>query len=130
MRRHTSSSGHKVEGARFSFPRQPSGERLCISDYFADIDSGLTDVMVLQTVTVGHAATQEFDRLQAADAYSDAYFFHGLAVQAAEATANYLTRLVEGQLGIAQGRANATAGVIPPAPTWKTTPSCCVCCRS
>ena len=94
-------AGEKVETARFAFPRQPDGDFLCISDYFASIDSGKVDVMVLQTVTVGAAATAEFDRLQAAHEYSEAYFFHGLAVQAAEATANYLTKLVREQLGIA-----------------------------
>ena len=94
-------AGEKLETARFAFPRQPDGDFLCISDYFASIDSGKVDVMVLQTVTVGAAATAEFDRLQAAHEYSEAYFFHGLAVQAAEATANYLTKLVREQLGIA-----------------------------
>ena len=94
-------AGEKLETARFAFPRQPDGDFLCISDYFASVDSGKVDVMVLQTVTVGAAATAEFDRLQAAHEYSEAYFFHGLAVQAAEATANYLTKLVREQLGIA-----------------------------
>ena len=61
-------------------------------------------MLVLQTVTVGAAASDEVERLQAADEYSEAYFFHGLAVQAAEATANYLTHIVQGQLGIPAGR--------------------------
>ena len=94
-------SGDKIEAARFRFPRQPDGDFLCISDYFASYDSGATDVMVLQTVTVGAVASAEFERLQAANEYSEAYFFHGLAVQAAEATANYLTKIARGQLGIA-----------------------------
>jgi len=83
-----------VEIARFTFPRQPYGDHLCISDYYAGVDSGLIDVCPLQIVTVGEAATAEFDRLQAADNYSEAYFFHGLAVQAAEATAVYVNRQV------------------------------------
>lgn len=82
------------EIARFSFPRQPYGDYLCISDYFAPTDSGLIDTVALQVVTVGHAASEHFDALQAADNYSEAYFFHGLAVQAAEATANYVNRAV------------------------------------
>lgn len=93
-------SGEKVEVARFSFPRQPNGEYLCISDYYASVAGGKVDVMMLQTVTVGEVATEAFDRLQSANEYSEAYFFHGLAVQAAEATANYVTKLVRGQLGI------------------------------
>jgi 5-methyltetrahydrofolate--homocysteine methyltransferase len=84
----------KIEVARFSFPRQPGGEYLCISDYFAPAESGLVDTVALQIVTVGEAATEYFDTLQKADNYSEAYFFHGLAVQTAEGTANYVNRLV------------------------------------
>lgn len=84
----------RMEIARFTFPRQPFGEHLCISDYFAPVESGLVDTVALQIVTVGQAATEYFDRLQNADNYSEAYFFHGLAVQAAEATANYVNRMV------------------------------------
>ena len=109
-------SAERREAARFTFPRQPAGEYLCISDYFAPIESGATDVMVLQTVTVGSAATAEFDRLQAADAYSEAYFFHGLAVQSAEATANYLTHIVQGQLGIPAGRGKRYSWGYPACP--------------
>jgi 5-methyltetrahydrofolate--homocysteine methyltransferase len=89
-------NGHEParrEIARFSFPRQPFGEYLCISDYFAPVGEQV-DTVALQVVTVGEAATAEFDRLQSANEYSEAYFFHGLAVQAAEATANYVNRVV------------------------------------
>ena len=108
--------GEKIEVARFSFPRQPDGEFLCISDYFASSDSGKTDVMVLQAVTVGSIASEEFERLQSANEYSEAYFFHGLAVQAAEATANYLTKIVQGQLGIAEGQGKRYSWGYPACP--------------
>ncbi len=109
-------SGEYLERARFTFPRQSDGEYLCISDYFAESDSGKVDVMVLQTVTIGAVATEEFDRLQAANEYSEAYFFHGLAVQAAEATANYLTKLVQAQLGIAAGQGKRYSWGYPACP--------------
>jgi 5-methyltetrahydrofolate--homocysteine methyltransferase len=89
------------EIARFHFPRQPYGEHLCISDYFATRESGLLDTVALQVVTVGEVATEHHDRLQAESRYSDAYFFHGLAVQAAEATASYVHQeVVRKALGI------------------------------
>ena len=109
-------TGAKREAARFSFPRQADGERLCISDYFASIDGERTDALVLQTVTVGAAASEEIERLQSADEYSEAYFFHGLAVQAAEATANYLTHIVQGQLGIPAGRGKRYSWGYPACP--------------
>ncbi len=109
-------TGQKREAARFHFPRQPDGEALCISDYFASIDSGRADTLVLQTVTVGAAASDEVERLQAANEYSEAYYFHGLAVQAAEATANYLTHIVQGQLGIPAGRGKRYSWGYPACP--------------
>ena len=70
----------------------------------------------MQTVTVGAAASAEFERLEAANEYSEAYFFHGLAVQAAEATANYLTHIVAGQLGIPAGRGKRFSWGYPACP--------------
>jgi 5-methyltetrahydrofolate--homocysteine methyltransferase len=88
------------EVARFSFPRQNTGEYLCISDYYEPVNGRGVDVVELQAVTVGAEADRKFEALQSTDQYTEAYFFHGLAVQAAEATANYMTNLVRGQLAI------------------------------
>ena len=51
-------------------------------------------------MTVGAVATITVDALQAADEYSEAWFFHGLAVQAAEATAIYAHQHIARELGI------------------------------
>ena len=93
-----------TEVARFSFPRQPDGEALCISDYYEPVNGRGVDVVVLQGVTVGAQADVQFEKLQSADEYSEAYYFHGLAVQMAEATANYITKLVQGQLNVSNGK--------------------------
>jgi 5-methyltetrahydrofolate--homocysteine methyltransferase len=90
--------------ARFAFPRQPAGERLCLADYFSSVESGQVDVVALQVVTVGQEATERFDRLQAAGDYSEAYYLHGLAVQTAEATAEYLHRHIRRELGLPDGQ--------------------------
>ena len=73
-------------------------------------------MLVLQAVTVGEVASAEVERLQASDAYSEAYYFHGLAVQAAEATANYLTRIVQGQLDIPAGQGKRYSWGYPACP--------------
>jgi 5-methyltetrahydrofolate--homocysteine methyltransferase len=98
------SSNDRVELARFSFPRQPQGERLCLADYFTSGDSGVMDVLALQVVTVGQQATDRFDRLQSAGDYAEAYFTHGLAVQTAEAAAEYLHRHILRELGLPDGQ--------------------------
>jgi 5-methyltetrahydrofolate--homocysteine methyltransferase len=85
---------------RFSFPRQTSGDYLCLADYFATRDSSVMDIVALQIVTVGLEATRRFEKLQASSDYTEGYFTHGLAVQTAEATAEYLHRHIRRELGI------------------------------
>ena len=87
---------------RFACPRQPYDEHLALSDYFASVDSGKMDVVAFQVVTVGQKATERFDKLQNAGDYSEAYFTHGLAVQTAEATAEYLHQHIRRELGIGE----------------------------
>ena len=59
------------------------------------------DVVAFQVVTVGHEATERFDKFQAEGNYSEGYFTHGLAVQTAEATAEYLHLHIRRELGLA-----------------------------
>jgi 5-methyltetrahydrofolate--homocysteine methyltransferase len=89
---------------KFSFPRQSYDDHLCLADYFAPVSSGQMDVVAFQVVTVGLAATEKFDALHAKNDYSEGYFTHGLAVQTAEATAEYLHRHIRRELGIAEGQ--------------------------
>jgi 5-methyltetrahydrofolate--homocysteine methyltransferase len=91
------------EIARFAFPRQSGQERLSIVDYFAPLYSGVVDVVAFQVVTVGPQATERCEALQASGDYSEAYYSHGLAVQAAEATAAWLHRRIQKELGIGNG---------------------------
>ena len=92
----------KKEIERFHFPRQPYDDHLALSDYYASVESGQMDVVALQVVTVGQEATEKFEKLQAANDYTEAYFIHGLAVQTAEATANYLHEHIRRELGLAE----------------------------
>jgi len=89
---------------KLAFPRQPHDEHLALSDYFAPVESGKMDVVAFQVVTVGQEATEKFDALQAANDYTEGYFTHGLAVQTAEATANYLHEHIIRELGLPAGQ--------------------------
>jgi 5-methyltetrahydrofolate--homocysteine methyltransferase len=93
-------SGKPIEITRFNFPRQDAGDNLCLADYFASKESGIMDIVALQIVTVGQAATDRFDNLQKETRYSEGYFTHGLAVQMAEASAEYLHRHIRRELGL------------------------------
>jgi 5-methyltetrahydrofolate--homocysteine methyltransferase len=96
--------GSLVEKARFHFPRQEGRERLCIADYFRSSASGDVDVVAFQVVTVGDEATRRFEAMQAAGEYSEGLYSHGLAVEAAEAVAEWAHRRVRRELGIPGGR--------------------------
>ncbi|MGE5378549.1 MAG: methionine synthase [Bacteroidota bacterium] len=89
---------------RFTFPRQPYDEHLCLADYYASVESGQMDVVAFQIVTVGQEASNRFDRLQSANNYTEAYFTHGLGVQTAEATADYLHGHLRREMGIPENQ--------------------------
>jgi len=96
--------GDYKEILRFTFPRQSAGDLLCLADYFASVDSGQLDTVAFQVVTVGHGATERFDSIQDSGDYSEAYYTHGLAVQTAEAAAEYLHRHIRRELGLLEGQ--------------------------
>ena len=95
-------AGTPEELTRMSFPRQPEGDHLCLADYFSPLGAEQMDVVAFQIVTVGQEATNRFDRMQAEGDYTEAYFSHGLAVQTAEAAAEYLHRHIRRELGLAE----------------------------
>ncbi|MDB9304338.1 methionine synthase [Nodularia spumigena CS-591/12] len=85
--------------ASFEFPRQRSLRRLCIADYFAPKDSGVMDVFPMQAVTVGDIATEFAQKLFTNNLYTDYLYFHGLAVQVAEALAEWTHARIRRELG-------------------------------
>ncbi|WP_259453057.1 methionine synthase [Streptomyces ginkgonis] len=97
------------ERTRFTFPRQRRGRRLCLADFFRPAESGETDVVALQAVTVGSRVSGATAELFAADAYRDYLELHGLSVQLAEALAEFWHARVRAELGIG-GADPATLG--------------------
>ncbi|NUP43442.1 MAG: methionine synthase [Streptomyces sp.] len=89
------------ELTRFTFPRQRRGRRLCLADFFRPEESGETDVVGLQVVTVGSKIGEATAELFAADSYRDYLELHGLSVQLAEALAEYWHARVRAELGFA-----------------------------
>ncbi len=111
-----SDGGSLREVARFAFPRQPARDRLCLADYFRSLDSEEVDVAALQIVTVGDEATRRFDALQARGEYSEAYYLHGLAVETAEAVAEWMHRRVRRELQLADGQGKRYSWGYPACP--------------
>ncbi|MEY3222405.1 MAG: methionine synthase, partial [Cyanobacteriota bacterium] len=84
----------------FEFPRQKSFNRLCIADFFAPKESGIIDVFPMQAVTVGEVATEFAQKLFADNQYTDYLYFHGMAVQVAEALAEWTHARIRRELGL------------------------------
>ncbi|MFG3021018.1 methionine synthase [Streptomyces sp. NPDC048254] len=89
------------ERTRFTFPRQRRGRRLCLADFFRPEESGETDVVGLQVVTVGSRIGERTAKLFEANSYRDYLELHGLSVQLAEALAEYWHARVRAELGFA-----------------------------
>ena len=86
------------EPVRFQFPRQPTGRRLCIADFFRK--DGY-DVIGMSLVTMGSKASEYAQKLFAANEYKDYLHWHGFSVECAEALAEMTHRRVREELGIA-----------------------------
>jgi 5-methyltetrahydrofolate--homocysteine methyltransferase len=90
-----------TERCRFGFPRQTSGGRLCIADFFRPVESGEMDVVAFQLVTVGQRASDFARELFARDAYQEYLFWHGLNAEGAEALAEFVHKRIRAELGFA-----------------------------
>jgi 5-methyltetrahydrofolate--homocysteine methyltransferase len=87
---------------RLTFPRQPAHSRICLADFFRPKDSGELDVVALQAVTVGPHVTEVISALEAEGEFAEQLFTHGLGVQSAEGTAEWLHSRVRADFGIGE----------------------------
>ncbi len=86
--------------SQFNFPRQKSGNNLCIADFYCDLKNGKPiDIFPMQAVTMGEIASEYSQKLFKEDKYSDYLLFHGLTVQLAEALAEYVHALIRIECG-------------------------------
>ncbi len=86
--------------SQFNFPRQKSGNNLCIADFYCDLKNDKPlDIFPMQAVTMGDIASDYSQKLFKEDKYSDYLLFHGLTVQLAEALAEYVHALIRIECG-------------------------------
>ena len=89
------SNGDDVE---LEFPRSTKPEHLCLTDYFGD-----DDVVAFQSVTVGNKVADIIEQWNKEDKYTDAYYLHGLAVEVAEALAEWVNQKIKSELNLVKG---------------------------
>src|SRR4249919_918320 len=83
----------------FEFPRSSKPKRLCITDYF-----GKHDIVAFQVVSVGQKTVSKIEELNSNNEYTDAYYLHGLAVETAEALAEWVHNRIRRELNIDNNR--------------------------
>ncbi|NND86643.1 MAG: dihydropteroate synthase [Nitrosopumilus sp.] len=82
----------------FDFPRSTKPEHLCLTDYFGD-----DDIVAFQSVTVGNKVADVIENWNKEDKYTDAYYLHGLAVEVAEALAQWINEKIKSELNLEKG---------------------------
>jgi 5-methyltetrahydrofolate--homocysteine methyltransferase len=88
--------------ATMTFPRQATGRRLALPDFFEPESSGRFDVLGLQLVTLGQGPADHTAQLHAENRYSEYFTFHGLSAELTEAYAECLHARMRRELGIHQ----------------------------
>ena len=86
------------EDVEFDFPRSTRPEHLCLTDYFGD-----DDIVAFQSVTVGTKVSDILETWNDEDKYTDAYYLHGLAVELAEALAQWVNQKIKSELNLDKG---------------------------
>ncbi|HEY3203027.1 MAG TPA: methionine synthase [Thermoanaerobaculia bacterium] len=85
--------------ACFSFPRQVAGERLCLSDFVHPRSDGARDSVVLFITTAGEGVRAKAEELKTAGEYLLCHALQALAVETAEAAAEWLHRRLREKWG-------------------------------
>jgi 5-methyltetrahydrofolate--homocysteine methyltransferase len=91
-------SGTKETGI-LALPRQDKEGGICIADFFRDVDSGERDVLAMQVVTAGQTVADVAREWFANDRYQDYLYLHGIGVEIAEASAEYIHKRIRAELG-------------------------------
>jgi 5-methyltetrahydrofolate--homocysteine methyltransferase len=94
------SEDQRSERCRFTFPRQSQDRRLCISDFFKPISSGVMDVAGFSIVTVGSEVSAHERAKFEAGSFEDYLYIHGMGVETTEALAEYWHRQIRMEMGI------------------------------
>ncbi|BCS51746.1 methionine synthase [Geobacter sp. SVR] len=92
--------GSDQEALRFDFPRQAAGERLCLADFARPFEGGERDNVALFVVTCGLGVRERAETLKHQGEFLQSHLLQALALELAEATAEYLHRRIRTGWGI------------------------------
>ncbi len=88
------------EVMRISFPRQSTGERLCVADFVRPLAGGVRDNMAMFVVSCGRGVREKGEEMKSAGDYLNSHLLQALALELAEATAEFLHKRIRTSWGI------------------------------
>jgi 5-methyltetrahydrofolate--homocysteine methyltransferase len=103
-------SGHEV--MRFTFPRQPREEHLCLADYVRPVISGERDSVALFVTTAGAGVRQQAEIWKEEGLYLKSHLLQALALEMAESTAEFVHRRIRDGWGISDDPALSSADIL------------------
>ncbi len=83
----------------FQFPRQSSAERLCLTDYCREVESGETDTIALFAITCGRDVRRLSTDWKEAGEYLRSHMLQAVAIEGAEAFAEWLHQKIRTEWG-------------------------------
>ena len=86
------------DDVELEFPRSTKPDHLCLTDYFGD-----DDIVAFQSVTVGNKVVEIIEQWNQEDKYTDAFYLHGLAVEVAEALAEWVNQKIKSEMSLEKG---------------------------
>jgi 5-methyltetrahydrofolate--homocysteine methyltransferase len=95
--------GHQLIES-FTFPRQSSGDGLCLADFVAPRSSSLVDYVALFAVTCGAGVRDLSEQWKAEGRFLDSHVLQALAIEAAEGFAELLHRKLREMWGFPDAR--------------------------
>ena len=96
---HLFSPGGETPIWTFVFGRQPRADGLCLSDYVLDAEEGRRDHIAVFVVTAGASVREESEKAKQAGEFFRAHALQALAIETAEACAEWLHRRIREDWG-------------------------------
>ncbi|QEM67446.1 methionine synthase [Geobacter sp. FeAm09] len=104
--------GSGTEVMRFTFPRQPGEEHLCLADYVRPVASGERDSVALFVTTAGDGVRRQAEAWKGEGLYLKSHLLQALALEMAECTAEFVHRRIRDAWGIPDDPALSVAAIM------------------
>jgi 5-methyltetrahydrofolate--homocysteine methyltransferase len=104
--------GSGNELIRFTFPRQPGEEHLCLADFVRPATSGERDSVALFVTTAGAGVRQQAEIWKGEGLYLKSHLLQALALEMAESTAEFVHRRIRDAWGISDNPELSSADIL------------------